>query len=58
VCCESTARDAMMLDFKTIMLADANAAKDPGVHAATLANFIEYFGDVMTVNELAGRLRS
>jgi nicotinamidase-related amidase len=58
VCCESTARDAMMLDFKTIMLADANAAKDPGAHAATLANFIEYFGDVMTVGELAERLRS
>src|SRR5712691_13484833 len=26
VCCESTARDAMMLNFKTIMVSDGNAA--------------------------------
>jgi hypothetical protein len=30
VCCESTARDAMMRNFRTIMVTDANAAKlDP-----------------------------
>lgn len=32
VCCESTARDAMMLNFKTVMLADALAAKLPTAH--------------------------
>ncbi|MCK9507324.1 MAG: cysteine hydrolase [Pigmentiphaga sp.] len=57
VCCESTARDAMMLNFKTVMLADALAAKLPAAHVATLSGFIENFGDVMNVSEMAERLR-
>ena len=32
VCCESTARDAMMLDFRTVMLADALAAQNAQTH--------------------------
>ena len=54
VCCESTARDAMMLNFKTVMLADANATTTEEIHAQTLANFMLYFGDVMSVAELQG----
>jgi ureidoacrylate peracid hydrolase len=55
VCCESTARDAMMLDFPTIMVADACAALDDESHLAALANFQTVFGDVLTVDEvLAG----
>ena len=57
VCCESTARDAMMLNFKVVMLDDALAAKRPEAHVATLSSFIENFGDVMTVDEMAGRLK-
>jgi nicotinamidase-related amidase len=57
VCCESTARDAMMLNFKVVMLDDALAAKRPEAHVATLSSFIENFGDVMTVDEMAQRLR-
>jgi ureidoacrylate peracid hydrolase len=30
VCCESTARDAMMLDYRVIMLSDANATDEEG----------------------------
>ncbi len=56
VCCESTARDAMMLNFRTIMLADANAALDNEVHVRTLANIFTYFGDVMNVAEMSGLL--
>jgi nicotinamidase-related amidase len=56
VCCESTARDAMMLNFKTVMLADANAAMSPETHLQTLANFMLFFGDVMTVAEMRGLL--
>src|SRR5271166_2998393 len=48
VCCESTARDAMMLNFKTIMVSDANAAVTDEDHNASLAAFYLSFGDVMS----------
>jgi len=51
VCCESTARDAMMLDFKTVMLSDCCAALSDEEHRATLETFIQQFGDVMTADE-------
>jgi len=57
VCCESSARDAMMLDFRTVMLADALAAQTPELHAAALTNCLLYFGDVMNVAEAAALLR-
>jgi isochorismate hydrolase len=47
VCCESSARDAMMLNFKTIMVSDANAARTDAEHNATLGTFYATFGDVM-----------
>ena len=56
VCCESSARDAMMLDFRTIMVADANAAMNDAEHNASLANFWNIFGDVMTVDHVIERL--
>ncbi|MFM8556433.1 MAG: isochorismatase family protein [Betaproteobacteria bacterium] len=56
VCCESTARDAMMLDYRVVMLSDANSAFTPDEHATSLDNFALFFGDVMTVDEAVGRL--
>jgi nicotinamidase-related amidase len=56
VCCESTGRDAMMLDFRTVLLADANAAKSQEAHVAALTGFLETFGDVMSVDEMIERL--
>ena len=56
VCCESTARDAIMLDFDVVMLADACAATSDDEHRATLENCIQTFGDVFTVGEAIGRL--
>jgi nicotinamidase-related amidase len=58
VCCSSTAQDAMMLDFRTVMLADANAASTPELHIETLKNFILFFGDVMNVDEMERMLGS
>lgn len=52
VCCESTARDAMMRNFKTIMVSDANAAASDAQHNAALAAFYRNFGDVMSTDEL------
>jgi ureidoacrylate peracid hydrolase len=56
VCCESTARDAMLLDFRVVMLADGNATWTDEEHAATLNNCLLFFGDVMTTDEAIGRL--
>jgi nicotinamidase-related amidase len=56
-CCESTARDAMLLDFRTTMVSDANADLTDAVHNATLINFCINFGDVTSTDELVGRLQ-
>lgn len=52
VCCESSARDAMMLNFRTIMVSDANAALTDEEHNASLINFYATFGDVLSVAEI------
>ena len=56
VCCESTARDAMMCNFKTLMVTDGNAAATDEEHAASLNNFLVFFGDVMRTDEAIARL--
>jgi ureidoacrylate peracid hydrolase len=50
VCCESTARDAMMLNFKSIMVTDGNAAVTDEDHNASLAGFYLIFGDIMSTD--------
>ena len=57
VCCESTARDAMMLDFKVVMLSDCCAALSDDEHRAALENIIQQFGDVSTAEEALRKLR-
>jgi ureidoacrylate peracid hydrolase len=56
VCCESTARDAMMLNFRTIMVTDGNAANTDEEHNAALINFYLTFGDIMDTQMLVGAL--
>ena len=56
VCCESTARDAMMLNFRTIMVSDGNAAVTDEDHNASLCAFYLTFGDVMTTDALIALL--
>jgi ureidoacrylate peracid hydrolase len=55
-CCESTARDAMMRNFKTIMVSDANAADSDEDHNSSLGAFYLTFGDVMPTDMLVGCL--
>jgi ureidoacrylate peracid hydrolase len=57
VCCESTARDAMMLDFKVVVVEDCCAALSDDEHRGSLENIIQQFGDVMTADEVLARLR-
>lgn len=56
VCCESSARDAMLLDYRVIMLSDGNATLTDEEHAATLNTFLMFFGDVMSTDEAIARL--
>jgi ureidoacrylate peracid hydrolase len=56
VCCESTARDAMQMNYKVIFVADANATLSDAEHNATLNNMVTLFADVMTTEELVGFL--
>lgn len=56
VCCESTARDAMQMNYKVIFIADGNAALSDAEHNATLNNMVTLFADVMTTEELVGFL--
>jgi ureidoacrylate peracid hydrolase len=57
VCCESSARDAMMTNFKTIMITDANAAANMEEHQASLRAFYLTFGDVMDTDFVIARLQ-
>jgi len=51
MCSESTARDAMMLDYKVVMVEDANAARYDDDHLAGLTSFYQSFGDVRTTDQ-------
>jgi ureidoacrylate peracid hydrolase len=56
VCCESTARDASMMEYRVAMLSDCTATSTDEEHAAALNGFQISFGDTMTVDEVLGRL--
>ncbi len=47
VCCESTARDAMMLNYKVFFIADGNASFTDDEHNATLSAMAHTFCDVV-----------
>jgi nicotinamidase-related amidase len=51
MCSESAARDAMMLDYKVVMVSDGNAARFDEDHLVGLTSFYQSFGDVRTADE-------
>ena len=55
-CCESTARDAMMLNYRVVMVSDACAAATDEEHASALSNFYLFFGDVQSTDQTLGLL--
>jgi ureidoacrylate peracid hydrolase len=57
-CCESTARDAMQLNYRVIFVSDGNAALSDAEHNATLNNMCTLFADVMTSAEVIDALGS
>lgn len=55
-CCETSARDAMMLDYHVAMVSDANAARFEDDHNVGFQTVYQSFGDVVSVDELLGEL--
>ena len=56
VCCDSTARDGAMRDFKVVFLSDCNAAFSQEEQEATLKNFAKHFGVVMEARTFLERM--
>jgi ureidoacrylate peracid hydrolase len=56
VCCESTARDAMMMNYKVIFVSDGTATWNDEEHNATLGIMLAQFADVMSTDEVVVRL--
>jgi ureidoacrylate peracid hydrolase len=57
-CCESTARDAAMWGYRTVMVSDANADSTDDLHNHTLGKFLVTFGDVQSTEDVIGRLKA
>jgi len=55
MCCDSSARDAVMTDFRTAMIADCNAARTDAEHLSALGSFLTGFGDVRGSDELIAK---
>ena len=56
ICCESTARDAFMLSYRTMVLSDANATVSDEAHNASLNALFTRFADVFTTDEVTALL--
>jgi ureidoacrylate peracid hydrolase len=52
--CESSARNAMIMNFHTIMVSDGNTALSDEEHNASLVNFYITFGDVTDTDPMIG----
>ncbi len=57
VCCESTARDAMMLNYKVFFVADGNATFTDEEHNATLSAMAHTFCDVLGAEALVSLIQ-
>lgn len=56
VCCECTARDAMMLNYRVTMAEDANAARTDEEHLRGLATVAQLFADIASTDALVAGL--
>jgi nicotinamidase-related amidase len=58
VCCDSTARDGAMRDFKVVFLSDCSASFSQEEQDGTLRNFAKHFGVVMDSRAFVDRIAS
>lgn len=52
MCCESTARDAMMIGYKVIMVEDCNASRNDEDHLVGLTSVYQSFSDVRSTDDV------
>lgn len=52
VCVETTAREGFCRDYYILYVDDATAAYDPSDHAATLRNIDNFFGEIVSTDQL------
>ena len=52
VCCESTARDANMLDYKVYVVADATATYNDELHNAALLSMSSFFARIVYADDV------
>jgi isochorismate hydrolase len=55
-CCETTARDAFVRDYRVFFVSDATAAVNHELHMASLKNLAYGFAHVVSTDELSGYL--
>jgi nicotinamidase-related amidase len=55
-CCETSARDAMMMDYKVVMVSDANAARYEEDHNVGFTTVYQSFGDDLTTDQVLNEL--
>lgn len=58
VCCETSARDAMMMNYRVTLVSDANATRSDAEHTGALTTFALSFGDVRPADGLLALLPS
>jgi ureidoacrylate peracid hydrolase len=56
ICCESTARDAFMLNYRTLVVSDGNATTSDEAHNASLNALFNRFADVFNTDEVTALL--
>jgi ureidoacrylate peracid hydrolase len=57
ICCESTAREAMQLNYQVLFVTDGNAAHCDADHNATLNTMADLFADVVSTEYVVGLLQ-
>ncbi len=58
ICCDNTARDAMNLDYKVIVVDDACCSYDSRLHEATLESLKMWYAMVCSTDDLVAEIRS
>jgi isochorismate hydrolase len=56
LCCETTARDAFVRDFRVFFLADGTATANHDLHLSSLKNLAFGFATITTFGELGEQL--
>jgi len=56
ICCESTARDAMMMNYKVLFVSDGTATHSDFEHNTTLNNMMLTFADVVSTDDVIALL--